>query len=59
MDKLAGWFDKISAMPETKEFLTRNGLDSLPGDTAMLKNLLVKDTQRWGEWVKLAQIEPM
>jgi tripartite-type tricarboxylate transporter receptor subunit TctC len=59
MDKLAGWFDKISAMPETKEFLTRNGLDSLPGDTTLLKNLLVKDTQRWGEWVKLAQIEPM
>ncbi|HEY4774927.1 MAG TPA: tripartite tricarboxylate transporter substrate-binding protein [Xanthobacteraceae bacterium] len=58
VDKIAGWFDKISAMPETKAFLIRNGLEPLSGDAATMRALLVKDIARWAEWVKLAQIEP-
>jgi tripartite-type tricarboxylate transporter receptor subunit TctC len=57
-DKLALWTNKINAMPETQEFLKKNGLDPLNGDAAAMRALLVKDTQRWGEWVKLANIEP-
>jgi hypothetical protein len=49
--------DKVSAFPETIEFLTRNGLDPLPGDATLLRAMLIRDTQRWGDWVKLAQIE--
>jgi len=55
--KLTAWMDKVSAFPETVEFLTRNGLDPLPGDATLLRAMLIRDTQRWGEWVKLAQIE--
>jgi len=57
-DKLAAWTNRINAMPDTKEFLKHNGLDPLNGDAAAMRALLVKDTQRWGEWVKLAKIEP-
>jgi tripartite-type tricarboxylate transporter receptor subunit TctC len=56
-DKLASWIVKVSAMPETKEFLRKNGLDPLAGDAAAMRKLLVEDTVRWGEWVKLANIE--
>jgi tripartite-type tricarboxylate transporter receptor subunit TctC len=56
-DKLAGWFDKISAMPETREFLIKNGLDPMSADAQGVRALLVKDTTRWGEWVNLANIE--
>src|SRR5262245_30753852 len=58
VEKLTGWFEKISAMSETNEFLAKNGLDPLPGGPALLRALLIKDMGRWGEWVKLAQIEP-
>ena len=44
-------------MPETSEFLAKNGLDPMPGDAAMLRALLIKDMARWGDWVRLAQIE--
>jgi tripartite-type tricarboxylate transporter receptor subunit TctC len=57
-EKLAAWFRGISDMPDTKEFLIRSGLDPLPGDDALMRKLLVQDTQRWGEWAKLANIEP-
>jgi tripartite-type tricarboxylate transporter receptor subunit TctC len=55
--KLTAWMDKVAALPETNEFLTRNGLDPLLGDAATLRAMLIRDTTRWGEWVKLAQIE--
>jgi tripartite-type tricarboxylate transporter receptor subunit TctC len=57
VDKLTAWLEKVAAMPETNEFLTRNGLDPLIGDAATLRAMLIRDTARWGEWVKLAQIE--
>jgi hypothetical protein len=57
VEKLTAWMEKVSALPETVEFLTRNGLDPLPGDAALLRAMLIRDTKRWGEWVKLAQIE--
>jgi tripartite-type tricarboxylate transporter receptor subunit TctC len=57
VDKLTAWMAKVAALPETGEFLTRNGLDPLLGDAATLRAMLIRDTTRWGEWVKLAQIE--
>jgi tripartite-type tricarboxylate transporter receptor subunit TctC len=57
-DKLAAWTSKINAMDETRTFLKNNGLDPLNGDAAAMRTLLVKDTQRWGEWARLANIEP-
>ena len=58
VSKLTGWFEKIAEMPDTSEFLAKNGLDPMPGDAAALRALLIKDMARWGEWVRLAQIEP-
>jgi tripartite-type tricarboxylate transporter receptor subunit TctC len=55
--KLAVWFNKIAQMPETKQFLVKNGLDPMTADAQEVRQLLVKDTARWGEWVKLANIE--
>ncbi len=57
MEKLAAWFEKISDMPETKEFLRKSGLDTKRGDAAAMRKLLIEDTVRWGEWVKFADIE--
>jgi tripartite-type tricarboxylate transporter receptor subunit TctC len=57
VDKLAVWFGQISDMPETKEFLRKSGLEPLRGDAAAMRKLLIEDTARWGEWVKLANIE--
>ena len=58
VEKLTGWFAQISAMPETKEFLVKNGLEPMAGDPAMLRELLVRDTRLWGDYAKLAGIEP-
>ena len=56
-DKLTVWFAKISDMPETKEFLRKSGLEPKKGDAEAMRKLLIEDTARWGEWVKLANIE--
>jgi tripartite-type tricarboxylate transporter receptor subunit TctC len=58
VDRLAGWFKQISDMPETKAFLVKNGLNPMTATAEEVRELLVKDTARWGEWVKLANIEP-
>ena len=44
-------------MPETREFLINNGLEPFIGDAAAMRKLLIDDTTRWRDWVKLANIE--
>jgi len=56
--KLEGWFNQIAVSPEAKTFLANNGSDPFPGSSEMLKDLLVKDIKRWGDYVTLAGIEP-
>ena len=56
-DKLALWTAKINAMDDTKAFLKNNGLDAMSGDKAVMRALLIKDTERWGEWSRLANLE--
>ncbi len=58
-DKLAAWFDQISAMPDTRAFLKNNGLEPLAGDRNAMRDLLVKDAQRWGDYVRIGHIEAM
>lgn len=57
VDKLAGWIAQISSTQETKEFLGKFANDPMPGDAALLTQLLHRDMQRWGDYVKMAQIE--
>ena len=58
VDKLAGAFNKILALPETKAFLGKIASEPMPGTPASLRELLVKEVVAWGQRVKLAGIEP-
>jgi len=59
LDKLELWFNEIAVAEDTVKFLTNLGSDPFPGDSKQLKELLVKDAKAWGEYVKLARIEPL
>jgi tripartite-type tricarboxylate transporter receptor subunit TctC len=58
VDKLEAWFNQIVKSDETKKFLNNLGGDPFPGNSRMLAQLLAKDIERWGEYYKLANIEP-
>jgi tripartite-type tricarboxylate transporter receptor subunit TctC len=58
VDKLEAWFNQIVKSDETKKFLNNLGGDPFPGNSRMLTQLLAKDIKRWGEYYKLANIEP-
>ncbi len=58
VEKLAAWFNQITAMEETKQFLARAAFDALPGTPESMTALLKTDAERWGRYVKLAKIEP-
>ncbi len=57
VDKYAAWIAQISSTQETKEFLAKFANDPLPGDAALLRKMLAQDIERWGEYVKIADIE--
>jgi tripartite-type tricarboxylate transporter receptor subunit TctC len=58
IERLAGWFNEITAMEDTKQFLARGALDALPGSPESMAALLRTETERWRRYVKLAKIEP-
>jgi tripartite-type tricarboxylate transporter receptor subunit TctC len=58
IDKLAGWFNQITASEETRQFLARSALDPFPGSPESMAALLKTEVERWGRFVKLAKIEP-
>jgi tripartite-type tricarboxylate transporter receptor subunit TctC len=58
LDKLTGWFLQVVAMEDTRQFLAANGSDPLPGDGKALADLLARDIRKWGDYVKLAKIQP-
>ena len=58
IDKLAGWFNQITAAEETKQFLARAALDAFPGTPESMAALLKTEVERWGGFVKLANIKP-
>jgi tripartite-type tricarboxylate transporter receptor subunit TctC len=57
-DKLEAWFNAIVADPETQKFNAATGADSFPGNARLLKELLVRDTKTWGEYARIARLEP-
>jgi len=59
VDRLAGWFNQITAAEDTKAFLARSALDPFPGSPESMAALLATETERWGRYVKLAKIEPL
>jgi tripartite-type tricarboxylate transporter receptor subunit TctC len=58
IDKLAGWFNQITASEETRQFLARSALDPFPGSPEQMAELLKAEVERWGSFVKLAGIKP-
>jgi tripartite-type tricarboxylate transporter receptor subunit TctC len=57
IDKLAAWFNQITASDETKQFLARAALDPFPGSPEQMAALLKSEVERWGGFVRLAKIE--
>ena len=58
VDKLAGWFNQITATEETRQFLERAAFDAFPGTPDSMAALLKSDAERWGRYVRVAKIEP-
>ena len=52
-------FNKIAVDPDTKTFLANVGCDPFPGDSKLANELIVSGVKQWGEYVKLAKIEPL
>src|SRR5262245_10593490 len=57
VEKLRGAFEKILALQDTKDFLFRIANDPAPGTPDMLRQMLMRDLAKWGEYVRLAKIE--
>jgi tripartite-type tricarboxylate transporter receptor subunit TctC len=58
VDKLAGWFNQITAAEDTRQFLTNSAFDPFPGSPEQMQALLKSDAVRWKRYVELAKIEP-
>jgi len=59
IDKLRAAFEKVLALPETRDFLARIANDPVPeGTPELLRQMLARDLAKWGEYVRLAKIEP-
>ena len=58
VDKLAEWFDQITAAEDTKQFLANAAFDPFPGSLEQMQSLLKSDAVRWKRYVEMAKIEP-
>jgi len=59
VDRLASLFNQISKSDETRKFLANTAAsDPLPGNQAQMAAMIKTDMERWGGYVKLANIEP-
>jgi tripartite-type tricarboxylate transporter receptor subunit TctC len=58
ISKLTKWVNQITEMPDTKEFLTSQGADPLPGSPEKTKEMLQRSIATWAKVVNLAKIEP-
>ena len=58
VEKMAKWINQITAMPATREFLTSQGADPLPGSPEQTRIKLQEAVATWQRVVTLAKIEP-
>jgi tripartite-type tricarboxylate transporter receptor subunit TctC len=58
VDKLAAWFNHISASEETRKFLENVATDPFPGTSESMAALIKAESENWGRYVRLAKIEP-
>lgn len=57
--RLESWFNEIVKDAETEKFLVSSGAEPLPGDRKLVRAMLERDLKAWGEWVKIANIQPI
>ena len=55
--KLSDWINQISAMPETREYLVRQGAEPLPGTPESTTKKLADEIELWKKIVTLAKFE--
>jgi tripartite-type tricarboxylate transporter receptor subunit TctC len=55
--KLANWLNQINAMPETREYMVRQGAEPLPGTTEGTRQKLADEILLWDKIVKIAKFE--
>ena len=58
-EKLETWFNEIAVEADTLKFLFDNGSDPMPGNSKMLRELLVRETANWKDYARIAKIEPI
>jgi tripartite-type tricarboxylate transporter receptor subunit TctC len=58
VDRLENLFNQIAVSDETKKFLAIAASDVLPGNQAKMASMIKTDMERWGQYVKLANIQP-
>jgi tripartite-type tricarboxylate transporter receptor subunit TctC len=58
LDKINGWFTEILKMPETEAFLANIGTDVLITTPAQTRALLEKEIKLWGDYARVAKIDP-
>jgi tripartite-type tricarboxylate transporter receptor subunit TctC len=58
VEKLHAAVEKVLALQETKDFLFRIANDPVPGPPDLLREMLARDLAKWGDYVRLAKIEP-
>jgi tripartite-type tricarboxylate transporter receptor subunit TctC len=58
VDKLAAWFNQITASDETRKFLENLATDPFPGSPESMAALIRIEIEQWGKYVRLAKIEP-
>jgi len=58
VDKLAAWFNQITASEETHKFLANLATDTFPGSPESMAALVRTEIEQWGKYVRLAKIEP-
>ena len=58
IEKLAGWFNQITAAEDAKKFLADSAFDPFPGSPAQMQALLKATRSAGSAYIELAKIEP-
>src|SRR5262245_22878036 len=58
IDQINKWFNQILVMDDTREFLNKFGGDPFISTPDVAQALFIKEEQAWGEYVRIARIEP-
>lgn len=57
INKLSAWINQISAMPETREYLVRQGAEPLPGTPESTRKKLADEIELWKKITTIAKFE--